>query len=379
MLGRASTLAKAAAQAAWLANQAIAWGAQNGPSFSQGKTELQHFHRSSGREPTVVIDGTTIQPNKETRWLGIHLDTKLSFHAHVKHMTAKATRAAAHARSLANIIRGVPANLLRLAACAAIFPVLLYGVSVWFHGPQKFLAKGRVGPARQQQLVDMVTKAVAGTARAIIPAYCTTPHAALFREAGILPARVMLDRCRRQAAVRIASLDELHPLARLARARTSTRLTLRHRELPRAPPATRILPLAYPPPKPPEPKDARRIRAAKSRIARIPYCDLQVFSDGLAALASWARSQHLKNVTAYWHGNIPGTYLELQIPCLSDLCIATMRDSLLPIIIAIGAGVGISMYTLQPAFAEQEQRRLSKEASKQVEEVEKKLKSAKKD
>ncbi|KAL5612963.1 uncharacterized protein BROUX77_003119 [Berkeleyomyces rouxiae] len=464
MLGRASTLAKAAAQAAWLANQAIAWGAQNGPSFSQGKTELQHFHRSSGREPTVVIDGTTIQPNKETRWLGIHLDTKLSFHAHVKHMTAKATRAAAHARSLANIIRGVPANLLRLAACAAIFPVLLYGVSVWFHGPQKFLAKGRVGPARQQQLVDMVTKAVAGTARAIIPAYCTTPHAALFREAGILPARVMLDRCRRQAAVRIASLDELHPLARLARARTSTRLTLRHRELPRAPPATRILPLAYPPPKPPEPKDARRIRAAKSRIARIPYCDLQVFSDGsklqdgstgaaaalyiaglelptvsthlgkmmevydaeligalaglkatlqspaatfaenvivmldnqeaayrllvgqptltsqdiildfratadrwplrtrnsmspgpgkvivqwipghtdipgneaadraakaaastpppehhesvssLAALASWARSQHLKNVTAYWHGNIPGTYLELQIP-----------------------------------------------------------------
>ncbi|KAL5612964.1 uncharacterized protein BROUX77_003120 [Berkeleyomyces rouxiae] len=56
-----------------------------------------------------------------------------------------------------------------------------------------------------------------------------------------------------------------------------------------------------------------------------------------------------------------------------------MRDSLLPIIIAIGAGVGISMYTLQPAFAEQEQRRLSKEASKQVEEVEKKLKSAKKD
>ncbi|KAL5612390.1 uncharacterized protein BROUX77_002546 [Berkeleyomyces rouxiae] len=274
----------------------------------------------------------------------------------------------------------------------------------------------------------------------------------------------MLDRCRRQAAVRIASLDEFHPLARLARARTSTRLTLRHRKLPRAPPTTRILPLAYSPPKPPEPKDAQRIRAAKSRIARIPYCDLRVFSDGsklqdgstgaaaalyitglelptvsihlgkmmevydaeliealtglkaalqspaatfaenvivmldnqeaayrlligqptltsqgiildfratadrrplrtrnsispgpgkvmvqwipghtdipgneaadraakaavstpppehhesvssLAALASWARSQHLKNVTAYWHGNIPGTYLELQIP-----------------------------------------------------------------
>ncbi|KAL5597071.1 uncharacterized protein BROUX77_007019 [Berkeleyomyces rouxiae] len=45
----------------------------------------------------------------------------------------------------------------------------------------------------------------------------------------------MLVRCCCQAAIRIASLDEYHPLARLARARASTRLTLRHRELPRTP------------------------------------------------------------------------------------------------------------------------------------------------
>ncbi|KAL5629135.1 hypothetical protein BROUX41_001742 [Berkeleyomyces rouxiae] len=188
-------------------------------------------------------------------------------------------RAAAHARSLANVIRGVPANLLRLAACAAIFPVLLYGASVWYHGPQRYLATGRLGPARQIQLVDMVSKAIVCTAKAIVPAYRTTPHAALFREAGVLPARIMLDRCRRAAAVRIAGLDDRHPLVRLARARTHTRLTLRHNELPRAPAATRILPLSYPPPKPPETKSDRQTRATKARIARIPYCDLQVFSD----------------------------------------------------------------------------------------------------
>ncbi|KAL5627691.1 hypothetical protein BROUX41_003844 [Berkeleyomyces rouxiae] len=188
-------------------------------------------------------------------------------------------RAAAHARSLANVIRGVPANLLRLAACAAIFPVLLYGASVWYHGPQRYLATGRLGSARQIQLVDMVSKAIVRTAKAIVPAYRTTPHEALFREAGVLPARIMLDRCRRAAAVRIAGLDDRHPLARLARARTHTRLTLRHNELPRAPAATRILPLCYPPPKPPETKSDRQTRATKARIARIPYCDLQVFLD----------------------------------------------------------------------------------------------------
>ncbi|KAL5604928.1 uncharacterized protein BROUX77_005114 [Berkeleyomyces rouxiae] len=279
ILGRSSTLEKSAAQAAQLANEAIQWGRQNGLSFSRGKTELQHFHRAAGSGPTVTIDGNTIQPNRETKWLGIHLDSKLNFHAHVKDMTSKAMRAAAHARSLANVIRGVPANLLRLAACAAIFPVLLYGASVWYHGPQRYLATGRLGPARQIQLVDMVSKAIVCTAKAIVPAYRTTPHAALFREAGVLPARIMLDRCRRAAAVRIAGLDDRHPLVRLARARTHTRLTLRHNELPRAPAATRILPLSYPPPKPPETKSDRQTRATKARIARIPYCDLQVFSD----------------------------------------------------------------------------------------------------
>ncbi|PHH52275.1 hypothetical protein CFIMG_003313RA [Ceratocystis fimbriata CBS 114723] len=54
-----------------------------------------------------------------------------------------------------------------------------------------------------------------------------------------------------------------------------------------------------------------------------------------------------------------------------------MRGSILPIVVAVGAGVGISMYTLQPAFAEQEQRRLSKEAAKQVEEAEKRMNAGK--
>ncbi|KAL5630517.1 hypothetical protein BROUX41_000389 [Berkeleyomyces rouxiae] len=117
----------------------------------------------------------------------------------------------------------------------------------------------------------MVSKAIVSTAKAIVSAYRTTPHAALFREAGVLPARIMPDRCRHAAAVRIAGLDDRHPLARMARARTHTLLTLRHNELPRAPSATRILPLSYPPPKPPETKSDRQTRVAKARIAHIPY------------------------------------------------------------------------------------------------------------
>ncbi|KAL5621364.1 hypothetical protein BROUX41_006264 [Berkeleyomyces rouxiae] len=207
----------------------------NGLNFSRGKTELQHFHRDAGPGLTVTIDGATIQPNRETKWLGIHIYSELNFHAHVKDMTSKVLRVAAHACSLVNFICGVLANLLRLAACATIFPVLLYGASVWDHEPRKYLATGRLSSAHQTQLVDMISKAIVRTAKAIVPAYRLTPHAVHFRKAGLLPARIMLVRCCCQAAIRIASLDEYHPLARLARARASTRLTLRHRELPRTP------------------------------------------------------------------------------------------------------------------------------------------------
>ncbi|KAL5612389.1 uncharacterized protein BROUX77_002545 [Berkeleyomyces rouxiae] len=195
-------------------------------------------------------------------------------------MTSRAARATAHVRSLANAVRGVPANLLRLAATAAVLPVLLYGASIWYHGTQRHLARGNLGMARQKRLIDMVSKVTTNVAEVIVPAYRTTPHAALYREAGILPAPLMLDRCRRNAAVRATGLDEHHPLARMIRSRAYTCLTLRHSELPRAPIPPRVLPLDHPPPRPPDIKDVRQIRAAKAHIMRIPLWDVQIFSDG---------------------------------------------------------------------------------------------------
>ncbi|KAL5629405.1 hypothetical protein BROUX41_001011 [Berkeleyomyces rouxiae] len=280
MLGHASSLQESAANATKLANEATKWGAENGLSFSSGKTELQHFHLTCETEPSVTIGPDTIPPNKATRWLGIYLDTRLDFHLHVRTMTSRAARATAHVRSLANAVRGVPANLLRLAATAAVFPVLLYGASIWYHGSQRHLDRGNLDMARQRRLIDMISKVTTNVAKAIVPAYRTTPHAALYREAGILPAPLMLDRCRRDAAVRATGLDEHHPLARMIRSRASTRLTLRHSELPRAPLPPRFLPLDHPPPRPPDIKDARQIRAAKVHITRIPPWDVQIFSDG---------------------------------------------------------------------------------------------------
>ncbi|KAL5630208.1 hypothetical protein BROUX41_000080 [Berkeleyomyces rouxiae] len=149
-----------------------------------------------------------------------------------------------------------------------------------FLGASNFLTRGNLGMARQKRLIDMVSKVTTNVAEVIVPAYRTTPHAALYREAGILPAPLMLDRCRRNAAVRATGLDEHHPLARMIRSRAYTCLTLRHSELPRAPIPPRVLPLDHPPPRPPDIKDVRQIRAAKAHIMRIPLWDVQIFSDG---------------------------------------------------------------------------------------------------
>ncbi|KAI0991414.1 hypothetical protein K3495_g16773, partial [Podosphaera aphanis] len=63
----------------------------------------------------------------------------------------------------------------------------------------------------------MLDKVHAAAARAILPAFRTTPSVALLREAGLSPARVALDCISRRAAARIRKLDSRHPLSQRGR------------------------------------------------------------------------------------------------------------------------------------------------------------------
>jgi ribonuclease HI len=140
--------------------------------------------------------------------LGAILDTRLSWRTHVKTWAAKATRIGSHLKGLAGTQRGPPAGPLRTAVQACAVSVATYASEAWFPGTHS--ASGK--PNRVKGLVDITNQAVVTACRAAIPAYRTTPSAAILREAGIPPAAVLLNRSRNRHAARIQLLDENHPL-----------------------------------------------------------------------------------------------------------------------------------------------------------------------
>ncbi|KAL9563899.1 hypothetical protein ACKAV7_011934 [Fusarium commune] len=154
ILSIGDTVDETTAMASGAIDEMVRWGATNGVSFDSKKTEVMHFSRSKLRAAPAVHHGDIEKhPESALRWLGIWLDSRLSFRIHVEKWAAKAQAVAYHLRGLTNMK----------------------------HGP--------------------------------LPATKTTPIAALHRESGIPPVAQLLEARRLRFSARLKSLDEAHPLA----------------------------------------------------------------------------------------------------------------------------------------------------------------------
>ena len=114
---------------------------------------------------------------------------------------------------------------------------------------------------------------IANACKAVVPAYLTASHNALLREAGIPPASMLLEGCRRCFAARIRTLDDRHPVV-VRLNKTNTRLAA---TAALAPPYTNRKLL---PPGPPLPPMAGNPLDAKRAVAALPNMAINVYSDG---------------------------------------------------------------------------------------------------
>ena len=210
-----NSLAETAAKASKQVEELIAWGAANGITFDPKKTEVMHFSRSRIIDtPSISHGDIEKKPEKSLRWLGIWLDSKLGFKAHVGKWANKAHAVACHLRGLANTRHGPLPSALRRAVKACVEPILLYGIEAWYPGltrpnwanPKKESRSG------VQQLLQRMQRILSISIRAILPVWKTTPIAVLHRESGIPPIEQLVEACRNRFAVRLKSLDEAHPL-----------------------------------------------------------------------------------------------------------------------------------------------------------------------
>ncbi|RKK23508.1 hypothetical protein BFJ66_g17480, partial [Fusarium oxysporum f. sp. cepae] len=102
----------------------VRWGAANGVSFDPKKTEVMHFSRSKLETAPAIRHGDVEKhPEAAMRWLGIWLDSSLSFRVHAEKWTAKSQAVAYHLRGLTNTARfpalyGVPSGPALNQSCS---------------------------------------------------------------------------------------------------------------------------------------------------------------------------------------------------------------------------------------------------------------------
>ncbi|KAF6515167.1 hypothetical protein HZS61_005073 [Fusarium oxysporum f. sp. conglutinans] len=216
ILSIGDTVDETSAMASRSIAEMVRWGAENGVSFDTKKTEVMHFSRSKLRTAPAVRHGDVEKyPEPALRWLGIWLDSRLSFRLHVEKWAAKAKAVAYHLRGLTNTVHGPLPSAVRGAVRACVEPVLLHGSEAWYPGTSRprWNQPTKDIPSRNQHLIQRMTKTMNQAMRAILPVWKTTPITILHRESGIPPVDQLLEARRLRLSARLKSLDEAHPLA----------------------------------------------------------------------------------------------------------------------------------------------------------------------
>ncbi|KAM4061732.1 endonuclease-reverse transcriptase domain-containing protein [Hirsutella rhossiliensis] len=257
-------------------HELMTWGTANAITFDPKKTEVMHFSRTTPRNAPPVFHGEVEKrPGSAMRWLGIWLDSTLTFKTHVEKWTAKAQSVAYHLKGLTNTNRGPLPGAVRRAVRACIEPQLFFGAEAWYPGMTcpRWNKPAKEGPSRIRHLIRRMDKSLNTAMRAILPVWKTTPLSARHREAGIPPSQV---------------LDEAHPLA------------VRTKPI-RAPVINRAIKLKYQRPRQPF---RTRLRRTDELLPRCARPDL--LAQSAANFGEWLQSVAPRTAIVYSDGSSPG-------------------------------------------------------------------------
>ena len=115
-------------------NELTAWGRTCGLRFNPQKSVAVHFTRRRNTSPgRLVIDGKVVDYASTVKYLGVHLDKKLHWQAHILDKLTKAKR---HLYAIASVISktwGPRPQLIKWAFTGIIRPALTYASLNWAH------------------------------------------------------------------------------------------------------------------------------------------------------------------------------------------------------------------------------------------------------
>ena len=151
------------------------WCTENGFKFSSSKTVCLHFHKKRGTlpDPDLFLYGKKIRVVRETKFLGVTFDQKLSFIPHLKTLKTKCMKALDIIKVVANQEWGADKTVLLNLYRSLIRSKLDYGCIVY-------------GSARPSYLKMLNTVHHQGL-RLALGAFRTSPVESLYVEASELP------------------------------------------------------------------------------------------------------------------------------------------------------------------------------------------------
>ena len=194
-------------------NGAMQWSKDHNSKFEVNKFALIDFSRNKLRNrPTLTIRNTQIKPAEHHRFLGLIVDQELTWKRHAGHAIAKGTEYVLQLRRLSRAAGGIPANLMRKLYLTVAVPKFTYGAGIWFRpmfveGSNK-RQRGSIGVAKRLASVQrMANISTLGAMR-------TTATDTLDAHALLLPMHLLLQKICLQAALRLATLPQRHPLCK---------------------------------------------------------------------------------------------------------------------------------------------------------------------
>ena len=108
------------------------WATDSGLSFSGQKTKVMVFTlKRKYRNPILFLQGEQIEVVQHFKYLGVTLDSKLTWCKHVENITNKATKTLAMCRSTIGRNWGLKPKVCRWIYISLIRPILSYASVVW--------------------------------------------------------------------------------------------------------------------------------------------------------------------------------------------------------------------------------------------------------
>ena len=163
--------------------KANVWKRKHGAQFEISKYALIHFTKNKDQDTsaTVDIEGITLQPSKEARYLGVIFDQELNFGSHLQYIIKKGTKFALAMTGIAKAASGPPFKYVRQLFTSVVAPRTDYAAAVWYK-PNKKTQLSRLTTVQRTAI-----KAITGCLR-------TTSTAAMQFETQLLPVHLRLKR-----------------------------------------------------------------------------------------------------------------------------------------------------------------------------------------